>query len=175
MYIKDAIEVLNSKKMTIQELSKKLNVSKDLLGDVLKENHYIFNNKTKQREFIGKKEDNFNLTEKIIERKNNKKPRRNNEKSKNQLLEEEKLFSDDEISFLKELYKHNKNIGSDFNLISQHSKLPARKPEKKTNYIVSMVTYEQFERFAEKIGTPKRMSRNDLVEMALIDFMERYK
>jgi hypothetical protein len=175
MYIKDAIEILNSKQMTIQELSKKLNVSKDLLGDVLKENHYIFNNKTKQREFIGKKEDNFNLNEKLIERKNNKKTRKNNEKSKNQPLEEEKLFSNDEISFLKELYKHNKNIGSDFNLISQHSKLPARKPEKKTNYIVSMVTYEQFERFAEKIGTPKRMSRNDLVEMALIDFMERYK
>lgn len=175
MYIKDAIEILNSKQMTIQELSKKLNVSKDLLGDVLKENHYIFNNKTKQREFIGKKEDNFDLNEKLIERKNNKKTRKNNEKSKNQPLEEEKLFSNDEISFLKELYKHNKNIGSDFNLISQHSKLPARKPEKKTNYIVSMVTYEQFERFAEKIGTPKRMSRNDLVEMALIDFMERYK
>lgn len=142
----------------VGDVAKSLNMAQSTLSRKLKVEGYRYNNKTKVYELRDKNSEN-----------NDSQVVKINEKSTNQELTE------DEIKFVKDSYKNRTFFDEEFELNYEKNNLPPRKPEKKTNYIVSAKTYDEFEKFAEKVGEPKRMTRNDLVEMALRKFMKDFQ
>lgn len=180
MRLNEAIEILNSKKMNIQSLAKEFGISKDLLADILKDHGYEFNNKTKLREYVreGTPVD-IDLDSVIKERKSTKGTNKRKQILNNNLKkigEKSDLnLTEDEIKFIKKLAKGRTDWDKDFELNYEFSKLPSRKPSKKVPYEISLTTFKKFEEFAEEVGEPKRMTRNDLVEMALQKFMNDFR
>lgn len=189
MKLNEAIQILNSKKMTVQELAKKFEISKDLLADILKDHGYEFNNKTKFREYVGEGEPvDIDLDLVIVERKslkgaknkkqksikNDEKFEEKSDKSMTKVEQEELYLTKEEIEFVKKLAKGRDEWRKNFELNYEYSKLPSRKPSKKVPYEISLETFYKFEEFCEQVGQSRRMSRNDLVEMALQKFMRDY-
>ncbi|MFU8692671.1 hypothetical protein ACNA6I_22875 [Rossellomorea sp. FS2] len=185
MKMQEVVEILNSKKMKVQELADQFEISKDLLSDILKENGYEFSNKSKLREYVGEgSEPDQDFRELISQRKlgrgktrkdsernysaPQKKVRKKSEKTQTKVSD----FTDEEIKFVKELFKDRQDLKEDFDLTTQLNNLPPRKPSKKVPYEISLKTFEDFEDFSKRIIEQKRMTRNDLVEMALKRFME---
>lgn len=190
MKLNEAIQILNSKKMTVQELAKNFEISKDLLADILKEHGYEFNNKTKFREYVGEGEPvDIELDLVIAERKsskgaknkkqksniNDEKVRKKSDKSMIKIEQKEELhLTKEEIEFIKKLAKGRDDWRTNFELNYEYSQLPSRKPSKKVPYEISLETFHKFEEFSVRVGESRRMSRNDLVEMALQKFMKDY-
>ncbi|MGE7782191.1 hypothetical protein ACQKL0_20080 [Peribacillus sp. NPDC097264] len=187
MKLKEAVKILNTKQKTVSDLARQFNVSKDLMGDVLKENGYPFNRKTQLRIYTSDGEEPELLLEELLEERVSAVGKRkrvstlkgnikNREKfNKKTIVETEALnLTEDEIKFVKELFKGRADCPKGFELVDELSKLPPRKPTKKANYEISLETFERFEDFAKKISETKRMSRNDLVEMALQKFMREF-
>lgn len=83
------------------------------------------------------------------------------------------FLSKDEISYFKKLYKQRTSFDKDLEF--EYNNLPPRKPNKNTNYIISNETFEEFEVFSNKVADTKRITRDDLVEMALRKFMMGFK
>lgn len=187
MRLKEAVKILNTKQRTVSDLARQFNVSKDLMGDVLKENGYPFNRKTQLREYASDGEEPELLLEKLLEERvsavgkrkrvlNSKENTKIREKSTEKKIKENEALNltEDEIKFIKDLFKGRADCPKGFELDDELSKLPPRKPTKKANYEISLETFERFEEFAKKIGETKRMSRNDLVEMALQKFTREF-
>lgn len=141
----------------VGEVAKSLGMAQSTLSRKLKVEGYVYNNKTKVYEL--RENSSVKSSSVVVE---------DYEKSTNELLTKE------EIQFVKDSYKRSTFFDKDFELNYEANNLPPRKPEKRTNYIVSEKTYEEFETFAEKVGEPKRLTRNDLVEMALRMFMREF-
>lgn len=80
------------------------------------------------------------------------------------------VFTDEEIKFLKDFSNIFINQET-YDIPFLRSVLPARKPEKKTPYIISEKTYEQFRSFSEEFENKLRITQNELVEIALREFM----
>lgn len=191
MWLKEAIEILNKKEMTVLQLADKFGISKDLLADILKESGYPYDKKDQVRVYTGEGEEpKLRLDVLIQERIANRGRRKNNstsnknkkkiaEKSeKNQIKKKdntEENFTKDEIRLLKGLVKERTEFLKNFELDIEFSELPPRKPTKKANYEISVETYEEFEAFAKRIANEKRMTRNDLVEIALRKFIKDFK
>lgn len=190
MKLNEAIKILNSKKMTVQELAKKFNISKDLLADILKDAGYEFNNKNKLREYVGEGEPvDIDLDLAIGERKSpkvikNKKQKSSNgnkkvgiksDKSMIKMEQKDELYlNKEEVDFIKKMVKGRDDWQKNFELNYEYSQLPPRKPSKKVPYEISLETFYKFEEFSERVGESRRMSRNDLIEMALQKFMKDF-
>lgn len=142
----------------VADVAKSLGMSRSTLSRNLKVEGYSYNNKTKV----------YELREKSSESSSDR-VANDYEKSTKQLL------TDDEIKFIKDSYRRRTLFDKDFELNYEKNDLPPRKPEKRTNYIVSEKTYEEFEAFSENVGEPRRLTRNDLVEMALRKFMRDFQ
>lgn len=84
------------------------------------------------------------------------------------------VFTDEEIKFLKDFSNAFMN-NETYDIPFLRSLLPARKPEKKTPYIISEKTYEQFRSFSEEFENNFRVTQNELVEIALREFMKKIK
>lgn len=184
MRLIEAVDLLNSKELKVQEISDMLGISKDLFSDILKEQGFVYNNSSKLREYIGKDEpEDINLNE-IIEAKKNRKRRKNtgptinkkkkpkNESSNHSLAA--LMFSDEEIQAIKKLVANRSDYDMDFEITYHFSKLPPKKTTKKASYEISTVTYEAFDNYAKNVGAPRRISRNDMVEIALHYFMKNF-
>ncbi|MBW8351168.1 hypothetical protein K0H71_17230 [Bacillus sp. IITD106] len=99
-----------------------------------------------------------------------------NNSQRNQKIMRENLddfLTKEEIRFLKDSYKRRTLF--DKGLEFEYNNLPPRKPDKKTNYTISEETFEEFEIFSNNISEKKRITRDDLVEMALRKFMRDFK
>ncbi|MBD8007546.1 hypothetical protein [Bacillus norwichensis] len=88
-------------------------------------------------------------------------------------INSDNLLTKEEIRYLKVLYKNRTRF--DKGLEFEYNNLPPRKPEVKPNYILSDETFESFEVFSKKVAETKRITRDDLVEMALRKFMRDFK
>lgn len=84
------------------------------------------------------------------------------------------VFTDEEIKFLKD-FSNNFINHETYDIPFLRSLLPARKPEKKTPYIISEKTYEKFRSFSEELENEFRITQNELVEIALCEFMKKIK
>ena len=180
MRLNEAIEILNSKKMTVQALAKEFGVSKDLLADVLKDHGYEFNNKTKLREYVGEGTPvDIELDSVVEERKSAKSTRKRKQTSDNnqkKIREKSDLnLSEDEIKFVKNLAKGRTEWQRNFELNYEFSQLPLKHQTKKASYEINLTVYDDFEKFAESFGKPRNLSRNALVELALHKFMRDFQ
>lgn len=157
MEIYEIVEKINNGE-TVGDVAKFLKMSRNTLSRKLKAAGYKYDYKIS----------GYKLREDGSENNNNKVVE-NHEKGTNELL------TKGEIQFVKDSYKRLALFDKDFELNYEKNNLPPRKPEKRTNYIVSEKTYEEFETFAREVGEPIRMTRNDMVEMALRKFMRDFE
>lgn len=182
MKLLEVVELFNSKQKRKAELVKMLGCTDDFLTKTLRENGFIFSQTNKIYEFtsegdpvdidleplIPKKQDKKNNN---VNKSNNnqKKIRKESDNIKVSSEQNSELFlTEREIKFVKDLVKGRDEWSKEFEMNYDFSKLPARKPTKKTSYEISMATYERFEEFAATTGDRHRMSKNDLVEIALL-------
>lgn len=141
----------------VGQVAKDLGISQSTLSRKLKENGFVYNNKFKVYE---KKSEN------IVN---------NSEDNQIKMVEKDKnVLTDDEIKFLKQFYKISNSSDKYLQVSIEKSKLPPRKPEKKTSYIISKNTYDEFRRFSENLENEYRVSQNELVEIALNKLMREW-
>ena len=182
MRLLEAVDLLNNQGLKIQEVAQKLSISKDFLADILKEQGFVYNNSSKLREYIGENApDDIDLDEFIAYRKKKRGKRKSDVKSKinnNASVKQnigELPFNEKEIDYLKLIVNRRFNFDVDFEITYAFSQLPQKEPTKKASYEISNETYEAFEKYAKNVGSPRRISRNDLVEIALQYFMKTFK
>lgn len=90
---------------------------------------------------------------------------------------EDNVLTTEEIMFLKELYLQYKRDGGMFRKIflDTYAELPNRKPSIKTPYMISKTTADEFDDFANGLVDEFRVTRNDLVEMAMRYFVQEFR
>lgn len=179
MTIGDIVAKLNGD-FKAKEVAESVGISQSTLSRKLKNLGYVYDNKSKLYDFAGSEEDKINIDRmEVSEFKSEKvakKVVKKSEKIQNEVKgNSDENLSEDEIKFVKELYKGRTNRDKEFELNYEFSKLPSRKPERKTSYIISKETFEEFESFAKKLAEENRMSKNDFVEIALRRFMKDFK
>ncbi len=170
--------------MKVQELAKQFGISKDLLSDVLKENGYEFNNKSKLREYVGEgTPENLELDKIIKERKSAKATRIKKQTSNNvqrkigvksESTDDKISLTEDEVKFIKDAYKRRNLFDKQFEITWEKSQLPPRKPEAKPTYIISEKTFSDFKKFAKGLENDYRITQNELVEIALQKLMKEW-
>lgn len=182
------IEVINAvkNKEKIEDIAESLGTSKSTLGKKIKSLGYIYSNKLKYHEYLGEeseknKIDNMLISE-VIKRKGVKKSelaqtkeRKKEEVKKNDDLKEESMIEGqvltvDEIESLKKLAKVYKS--SRINLFIELAYLPYEGDKVKKSISVDSDLYLDFERFSERFEK-KGISKNQLLELAMYDFMKR--
>ncbi|MBR9742261.1 MULTISPECIES: hypothetical protein [Bacillus cereus group] len=185
MKVIDVIDAVRNKEK-MEDIAERLGTSKSTLGKKIKFLGYKFNNKLKYYEYIGKeseknKIDNMLISE-VIKRKGVKKSEviqinsvKKEEVKKNNDLEgksiiEEQVLTSEEIESLKELAKIYKN--SHVNLFIDLAYLPYEGDKVKKSISVDSDLYLDFERFAERYEK-KGISKNQLIELAMYDFMKK--
>ena len=174
MKIFEIVERLNGE-TTVVKMAEELGVSKETLSRRLKSIGYHYNNKGKVYEYKGElsEKDNNDALEfdTLIPKKRENNSEKNQIEIKDEKTEKDDFpLSDEEVKFLKELYKnHNKDI----DLSLEFTKLPPKTVTKKHSVEISDTTFNEFERFSKKMKD-KRFSKNDLVEIALIRFMRDF-
>ncbi|WP_404428057.1 hypothetical protein LG296_21270 (plasmid) [Ureibacillus chungkukjangi] len=175
MKISEIVEKLNGE-ITITKMAEELGVSKDTLSRRLKSVGYHYNNKGKAYEYKGElseKENNDILEFNVLIPKKKENISEKNQIKISEMEKKEKNdfpLTDEEVKFLKELYKnHNKDI----DLSLEFANLPLKTVTKKHSVEISDKTFNEFERFSKKMKD-KRLSKNDLVEIALIRFMRDF-
>ncbi|PHC29616.1 hypothetical protein COE95_17825 [Bacillus toyonensis] len=182
------IEVINAvkNKEKIEDIAENLGTSKSTLGKKIKSLGYIYSNKLKYYEYFGEeseknKIDNMLISE-VIKRKGVKKSelaqtkeRKKEEVKKNDDLKEESMIEGqvltvDEIESLKKLAKVYKS--SRINLFIELAYLPYEGDKVKKSISVDSDLYLDFERFSERFEK-KGISKNQLIELAMYDFMKK--
>lgn len=181
----DVIDAVRNKEK-MEDIAERLGTSKSTLGKKIKSLGYKFNNSLKYYEYKGEeseknKIDNMLISE-VIKRKGIKKSeesqinglkkeevKKNNDFVEKSIIEEKGLTSD-EIESLKELAKIYKS--SRVNLFIDLAYLPYEGDKIKKSISVDSDLYLDFERFAEKYEK-KGISKNQLLELAMYDFMRK--
>lgn len=181
----DVIDAVRNKEK-MEDIAERLGTSKSTLGKKIKSLGYKFNNSLKYYEYKGEeseknKIDNMLISE-VIKRKGIKKSeesqinglkkeevKKNNDFVEKSIIEEKGLTSD-EIESLKELAKIYKS--SRVNLFIDLAYLPYEGDKVKKSISVDSDLYLDFERFAEKYEK-KGISKNQLLELAMYDFMRK--
>ncbi|HDX9506364.1 hypothetical protein J0818_30515 [Bacillus cereus] len=185
MKVIDVIDAVRNKEK-MEDIAERLGTSKSTLGKKIKSLGYKFNNSLKYYEYKGEeseknKIDNMLISE-VIKRKGIKKSeesqinglkkeevKKNNDFVEKSIIEEKGLTSD-EIESLKELAKIYKS--SRVNLFIDLAYLPYEGDKVKKSISVDSDLYLDFERFAEKYEK-KGISKNQLLELAMYDFMKK--
>lgn len=173
-------------KEKIEDIAKELGTSKSTLGKKIKSLGYVYNNALKYYEYLGEgsekdKIDNMLMSE-VIKRKGIKKSegiqtngvkkeevKKNNDFGEKSIIEEQVLTSE-EIESLKELAKVYKS--SHINLFIELAYLPYEGDKVKKSISVDSDLYLDFERFAVRYEK-KGISKNQLLELAMYDFMKK--
>lgn len=181
----DVIDAVKNKEK-MEDIAERLGTSKSTLGKKIKSLGYKFNNSLKYYEYEGEeleknKIDNMNISE-VIKRKGVKKSevilkndgekeevKKNNDLGEKSIIEEQVLTSD-EIESLKELAKIYKS--AHVNLFIDLAYLPYEGDKVKKSISVDSDLYLDFERFAERFEK-KGISKNQLLELAMYDFMKK--
>ncbi len=176
--------VRNKEKM--EDIAERLGTSKSTLGKKIKSLGYKYNNKLKYYEYIGEesekdKIDNMIISE-VLKRKGVKKSEhiqinkgKKEELKKDVDLKEKSMIegqalTSDEIESLKELAKIYKS--SRINLFIELAYLPYEGDKVKKSMSVDSDLYLDFECFAERFEK-KGISKNQLLELAMYDFMKK--
>lgn len=150
MDISEIVEKINNGEK-VGEVAKEVGISQSTLSRKLKNEGYNYDNKNK-----------------IYVRKNS-------ENSQNKVVSNSELsLTDDEINFVKNSYQRLTFFEKDFEISWNKTKLPPRKPEKKTPYIISQQTFNEFKEFAESLENEYRVTQNELVEIALRKLMKEW-
>lgn len=180
MTISEIIEKLNNKEK-LDDLAANLALSKDTLRRKLKNVGYVYNNSTKNYEFIGKQSDKSKIDIQEIskqpEKNNQIKVRKTSEKNQSEVKQNAEFpLTAEEIKFVKDAYQRRSRAFSDkkFEVSWEKSQLPSRKPEKKTPYIISQKTFDEFKEFADSLENEYRVTQNELVEIALQKLMREW-
>lgn len=182
------IDVINAvkNKEKIEDIAENLGTSKSTLGKKIKSLGYIYSNTLKYYEYSGaesekNKIDNMLMSE-VIKRKGLKKSEqvkikerkkeemKKSDDSKEKSMMEEQVLTNDEIESLKELAKIYKS--SRLNLFIDLAYLPYEGDKVKKSISVDSDLFLDFERFAEKYEK-KGISKNQLLELAMYDFMKK--
>ncbi|MGG3046992.1 hypothetical protein ABEO76_28335 [Bacillus anthracis] len=178
MKVIDVIDAVRNKEK-MEDIAKRLGTSRSTLG-------YGFNNSLKYYEYEGEesekdKIDNMLMSE-VIKRKGVKKSEhiqinkgKKEELKKDVDLKEKSMIegqalTSDEIESLKELAKIYKS--SRINLFIELAYLPYEGDKVKKSISVDSDLYLDFERFAERFEK-KGISKNQLLELAMYDFMKK--
>lgn len=181
----DVIDAVRNKEK-MEDIAERLGTSKSTLGKKIKSLGYKFNNSLKYYEYEGEqseknKIDNMLISE-VIKRKGVKKSEviqansgKKEEVKKNNALEEksiieEQVLTSEEIESLKELAKIYKS--AHVNLFIDLAYLPYEGDKVKKSISVDSDLYLDFERFAERFEK-KGISKNQLLELAMYDFMKK--
>jgi len=141
----------------VGDVAKSLNISQNTLSKRLRKNGYNYNQSTKRYEIVE------NVSEVSAE------VRKKAEESSELILTEE------EVKFIKNLYKKEKDFDPNFRINWERSKLPPKRPDKKVPYIISEKTFNEFKAFADVLEEEYRVTQNELVEMALRKFMREMR
>lgn len=181
----DVIDAVKNKEK-IEDIAKELGTSKSTLGKNIKSLGYVYNNRLKYYEYLGKESEkdkiNNMLMSEVIKRKGVKKSEhiqinkgKKEELKKDVDLKEKSMIegqflTSDEIESLKELAKIYKS--SRINLFIELAYLPYEGDKVKKSISVDSDLYLDFERFAERFGK-KGISKNQLLELAMYDFMKK--
>ncbi|OWT47725.1 hypothetical protein CER22_29585 [Bacillus sp. K2I17] len=182
------IDVINAvkNKEKIEDIAESLGTSKSTLGKKIKSLGYIYSNSLKYYEYSGEeseknKIDNMLMSE-VIKRKGVKKSEqlqtnrgkkeevKKDDGLKEKSMLEEQVLTSDEIESLKKLAKVYKS--SRINLFIELAYLPYEGDKVKKSISVDSDLYLDFERFAEKFEK-KGISKNQLLELAMYDFMKK--
>ncbi|PGK03781.1 hypothetical protein CN892_25100 [Bacillus anthracis] len=181
----DVIDAVRNKEK-MEDIAERLGTSKSTLGKKIKSLGYKFNNSLKYYEYKGEeseknKIDNMLVSE-VIKRKGVKKSegiqtngvkkeevKKNDDVVEKSIIEEQVLTSE-EIESLKELAKIYKS--SRVNLFIDLAYLPYEGDKVKKSISVDSDLYLDFERFAERYEK-KGISKNQLFELAMYDFMKK--
>ena len=182
------IEVINAvkNKEKIEDIAESLGTSKSTLGKKIKSLGYVYSNKLKYYEYFGEESEKNNidnmLISEVIKRKVVKKSelaqtkeRKKEEVKKDDDLKEESMIEGqvltvDEIESLKKLAKVYKS--SRINLFIELAYLPYEGDKVKKSISVDSDLYLDFERFSERYEK-KGISKNQLLELAMYDFMKK--
>lgn len=181
----DVIDAVRNKEK-VEDIAERLGTSKSTLGKKIKSLGYKFNNSLKYYEYEGEESEknkiNNMLMSEVIKRKGVKKSegsqtngvKKEEVKQNNDLVEksiiEEQVLTSEEIESLKELAKIYKS--SRVNLFIDLAYLPYEGDKVKKSISVDSDLYLDFERFAEKYEK-KGISKNQLFELAMYDFMKK--
>lgn len=175
MKIISIIDELNQGRK-MPDLSSELGVSKDTLRKRLNEYHYKYDNSEKKYVFEGDLSEKDKIDNTELDVKNKNKIRNKSEKNQNKVIEsaeKEKLeFSEEEVKVLKDFSK--KVTDTDLGLFMDLAFLPSNAETKKSSIIISKSIHDDFEEFAEKYAD-RRISKNSLIELALNEFMRKYR
>lgn len=181
----DVIDAVRNKEK-MEDIAKRLGTSKSTLGKKIKSLGYKFNNSLKYYEYKGEeseknKIDNILISE-VIKRKVIKKSEqvqinvgekeevKKDDDLKEKSMIEGQVLTSDEIESLKELAKIYKS--SRINLFIDLAYLPYEGDKVKKSISVDSDLYLDFERFAERYEK-KGISKNQLLELAMYDFMKK--
>ena len=202
MKLTEAVELLNSKQKSIPELAEDLGVSQIFIKNVLKENFYAYNRSEDMRYYAGEgkpndidlqtefieweskkrkvsKEQTDKKEKKIINKseKNQKKiiNESENKQEKNEQKDEQNIFTEEEIKCLKDFAERRIKARNELDLKYEVSMLPSKQINKKSSYDISKKTYDEFDEYHKKYGNVYRMSKNDMLEVALIRFMREFR
>ncbi|MEI5966325.1 hypothetical protein WBS45_28855 [Bacillus albus] len=175
MKIISVIDELNQgKKMPV--LSNELGISKDTLRKRLNEYGYKYDNSEKKYLFVGDLSEKEKIDNTELDVKNKNKARNKSEKFQNKIIvnddKNNMQFSEEEVNFLKRLSEDVRD--SDLGLFIELSRLPSNAETKKSSIVISKQIHDDFEEFAEPYAN-KRISKNSLIELALYEFMRKYR
>lgn len=164
MQVSEIVERINNGEK-VGDVAKTLGIAQSTLSRKLKVEGYTYNQKTKVYEIRGS---NLN--------KGSNKIRKKSEDIQIDLKQNSELsLTEDEIKFVKDSHKRRTFFDKKFEIAWEKSELPSRKPEKKTPYIISQKTFEDFKKFADSLDNEYRISQNELVEIALQKLMREWK
>lgn len=175
MKIIRVISELNQGK-TMPALAKELGVSKDTLRRRLNNSGYKYDNSLKKYNFTGtetekNKVDNMEFSDKNIENIRGK----SDNKQKKEVKKDDKkenCFSEEEYNFLKKICEDRKI--TDLGMFIDLAYLPSNKETKKSSIVISKELHDSFDEFAVKFEG-RRISKNSLIELALSEFMKKYR
>lgn len=185
MIISELILKLNGDSKAI-EVAKELGVSGSTLARRLKAVGYSYNNKSKVYEYVGVESEkeiiDNKLTSELLAFKINNKNDSNQKKiiykseiKKENIKEESEInLTEDEIKFLKRLHSRQVSASS-IDLGIEFALLPTKKETKKHSIDISKIIWDDFDDFSNEMQKEKRLTKNDLIEIALVQFMKKYR
>lgn len=181
MKVSEIIERMNSGTKR-SDMAEMLGIGVDTLRRTLQKAGYGFNNSSKFYEFEGELSDKNQIDNREFESFRNKKiftkKKKNIQESKEGQTEvieisdknEEMNLTKEEIKMIKRFLKPENELMLFFEL----SQLPVKKKTKKSSIEISEELHEEFNEFANRFAD-RRISKNDLIEVALYRLMREYR
>lgn len=174
MKLFEIIAEVNDPEIKMDEVAKKLNVSRDVLRDRLKSVGFKYDSSTKTYVFDGENIDEvYELSFEDLSKNKSYKNQRKITKKSEEKNEKTISLDENEIKFVKSLYQKNCKSASEFTLSYDFHRLPLKEKGKKHQMEISEKTLEKFEEFASRMKA-KRYSKNDLIEIALVRLMDDF-